>query len=266
MDERALGIFDSGVGGLTVAKAIRQRLPHEDLIYLGDTARVPYGNKSKETVIRYAREDCQFLLDRGVKAIVVACNTASAFALEVLQEELEVPLIGVIQPGVSAALQTTRSQKVGIIGTAGTIGSGAYQKRIKEKCPDIELITEATPLLVPLIEENWLEEEATRLVLLRYLRPFLEVKVDTLVLACTHYPLLKPVLQKVVGDEVSLVDSASTCALSVENLLREKKIEKGNEEEGKTQINLTDLPAHFKEMAVRFLDQKIEDISIVSLG
>lgn len=248
-----IGVFDSGVGGLTVVRALEEMLPKERLIYVGDTARVPYGNKSAETVVRYAREITRFLVGRGVKMVVVACNTASACALEVLRQECPVPVLGVIEPGVEAALAATRSGRVGIIGTAGTIGSGAYQGALLARRPDLEITARATPLLVPLVEENWLEHEATRVVLREYLGPLEEAGVDTLVLACTHYPLLKPVLAELLGEERVLVDSAEACARSVRRELEGMGLAAAGPGEGWTRLCLTDVPPAFMEMAGRFL-------------
>ncbi|MEO0454876.1 MAG: glutamate racemase [Verrucomicrobiota bacterium] len=183
--DQPLGVFDSGIGGLTVARAIRELLPQESILYLGDTARVPYGNKSSETVIRYAQEDAAFLKREGVKMIIVACNTASAFALEALQSDLEIPVIGVIEPGVEAALAQSNSKHIGIIGTSGTISSGAYQNQIAARQSEMRVSSKATPLLVPLIEEGWLDHSVTAKVLDEYLQPMLNEEVDTLVLACT---------------------------------------------------------------------------------
>jgi len=265
MDKRPLGIFDSGVGGLTVVRSLHELMPTESLIYLGDTARVPYGNKSPQTVIRYAREDSKFLLSKGVKAVVVACNTATAHALEVLRRELPVPVIGVIEPGVEAALKATRNRRVGIIGTQGTITSAAYQRALQARLPGIELVAEATPLLVPLIEEDWLEHAATQAVLEQYLRHFREAGVDTLVLACTHYPLLKPMLAKLLGPEVQLVDSARTCADFVRGALQVAGALNGGPEEAEIRVYLTDVPVHFTRMAERFLNRTLENVEVVSL-
>jgi glutamate racemase len=252
-DPRPIGVFDSGVGGLTVVRALEELLPHEKLVYVGDTARLPYGNKSAETVTRYSREITRFLAQRNVKVVVVACNTASAFALEALRAEATLPVLGVIDPGVQAALAATRSGRVGIIGTSGTIGSGAYQKLLLHHRPDLVITARATPLLVPLIEENWLDHEVTYCVLREYLRPMEEANIDTLVLACTHYPLLKPALAKLLGQERVLVDSAEACAVSVKRHLDQHGMRAEDGTPGRTELCLTDVPAHFASMARRFL-------------
>lgn len=258
-DTRALGVFDSGVGGLTVVRALNRLLPAESIVYLGDTARVPYGNKSREAVLRFAREDCRFLLSRDVKAIVVACNTATAFAVEALQAELDIPVIGVIQPGVDAALERSARKRIGIIGTTGTIGSGAYQEAIRRRCPEAEILARPTPLLVPLVEENWLEHEASRLIAGEYVQPFVKAGSDTLVLACTHYPLVANLLEEVAGGALQLVDSATTCAVHVRQVLEEKGLLHANESPGEVTACLTDWSEHFSALAARFLDRPLRD-------
>lgn len=263
---KALGVFDSGVGGLTVAKAIHELLPSLPIVYLGDTARVPYGNKSPETILRFAREDCAFLLGREVGAIVVACNTASAHALQQLKTELAVPIFGVIEPGVKAALAQTQTGRIGIIGTAGTIASEAYQNELKSIRPDLFILAQPTPLLVPLVEEDWLNHGATRLVLKEYLAPFLEARIDTLVLACTHYPLLKESIASVMGPGVALVDSATTCAEGLKSFLESSGVElKGKGERGDIDIFLTDRPRGFASLAGRFLGEEVEPSEVVAL-
>jgi glutamate racemase len=263
-DPRPLGVFDSGVGGLTVVRELQRQLPNESIFYLGDTARVPYGNKSPETVRRFAHEDSKFLVERGVKAIVVACNTASAHALESLRAEFSVPVFGVIEPGVTAALDETKGGRIGIIGTSGTIASGAYQSAIQAARPEAFILAEPTPLLVPLVEEAWLDHQATRLILVEYLRPFLEARIDTLVLACTHYPLLRGIIQEVAGPEIALVDSASTCAGL---LAKEEGVSFGAGEGGtEVRLYLTDLPRGFSSLAGRFLGGAIDSVEVVSLA
>jgi len=248
-----IGIFDSGVGGLTVARAIRQALPEEHLIYLGDTARVPYGNKSAETVVRYAREDAAFLCGHGVKCIVVACNTASAYALEALKDEFSVPVMGVIEPGIEAALAAASSRKIGIIGTVGTIGSGAYQSALQDGRSGLDVRAVATPLLVPLVEEGRVDGPVARMIVEDYLQPLLDEGMDTLVLACTHYPLLLPLLEEMVGDRVQLIDSASTCANRLKHHLGERGERRGAGEEGRLDLYLTDVQDHSSGFIVRFL-------------
>lgn len=253
MKERALGIFDSGVGGLTVVRAVQDLLPNEDVIYLGDTARLPYGSKSPETIRQFAREDASFLMEKGVKAIVVACNTATAHGLEGLRERFEVPVLGVIEPGVDAALAGGLAERIGIIATRGTIRSHAYQHALATRRTGLMIHGVATPLLVPLIEEGWIEEEVTREVLRKYLEPLVARGIDTLLLACTHYPLLIPVLREVLPNDVRLVDSATTCAEHLKARLEEMDLLSEREAEGGLEIFLTDLSEQFEELARRFL-------------
>lgn len=263
--EAPLGIFDSGVGGLTVVQAIRQLMPHESIVYLGDTARVPYGEKSPATIRTFSREICRFLQAKGVKAIVVACNTASAHALQTLQKEFPLPVFGVIDPGVQTALQTTRCNKIGIIGTRGTIRSQAYQTALNTARPGVELLVQATPLLVPLVEENYLQHAATRLVLEDYLKPLLAGGIDTLVLACTHYPLLKPLLQEIAGAKVQLVDSASVTAQHLHEYLSPHHLLNPGKERGTIDVYLTDMPIQFPTLAERFLHEKPSTIEVITL-
>jgi glutamate racemase len=248
-----LGVFDSGVGGLTVVRALRELLPNESIIYLGDTARVPYGSKSPDTIRRFSVEDTQFLVGRGVKAVIVACNTATAHALPLLQATFRVPVIGVLEPGVEATLADPACQRVGIIGTAGTIRSSAYQYALAMRRPDLRIHAEATPLLVPFIEEGWIEHPALRAVLKEYLGPLLGKGIDTLVLGCTHYPLLVPQLRKLLGRKIRLVDSASTCATRVAELLREQDLLRGGRTKPALEIHLTDLSEQAEVMVRRFL-------------
>lgn len=212
MPNAPIGIFDSGIGGLTVARSIHALLPSESTIYLGDSARVPYGPKSPETVRRYAREILAWLVGQGVKAVVVACNTATAHALDELRRLSPVPVLGVIEPGARAAARASRAGAVGVIGTTGTIASGAYRKALLQESPELRVIEQACPLLVPFVEEGWLTHPATRLVVEEYLVPLRAAGVDTLVLGCTHYPLLKPLLADVMGPTVQLIDSAAETA------------------------------------------------------
>src|SRR5688572_27764858 len=212
MNRAPIGIFDSGIGGLTVARAIYERLPGESTIYFGDTARVPYGPKSPDTVRRYSLEILRWLLDQGVKAVVIACNTSTAHALDALQAESPVPVIGVIEPGARAAAAASRGGPVGVIGTAGTIASNAYAKAIRRARPNARVEQRACPLFVPLVEEGWFEHPAAELIAREYLGPLHDAGVDALVLGCTHYPLLKPLLQRVMGAGVRLIDSGEETA------------------------------------------------------
>ena len=217
-----IGVFDSGIGGLTVVHELMRQLPHESIIYFGDTARVPYGPKSPDTVRRYSREITHWLQEQGVKAIVIACNTATAHALPVLRAELPVPVVGVVGPGARAAVDATERGSIGVIGTMGTINSGAYERAIRDATPDATITTRACPLFVPLVEEGWLEHEATRLVAKEYLSPMAAANVDTLVLGCTHYPLLNPLIAEVLGPDVRLIDSAEETAAETRRVLEEE--------------------------------------------
>jgi glutamate racemase len=219
MSTAPIGIFDSGIGGLTVARAIQDLLPQESTVYLGDTARVPYGPKSPETVRRYSREILDWLLTQEVKAVVVACNTATAHALDDLRAISPVPVIGVIEPGARAAVAATRNDRIGVIGTAGTVASGAYRRALLARKPDLEVVQQACPLLVPFVEEGWLVHPATRMVIEEYLVPLRTAGVDVLVLGCTHYPLLKPLLTHVMGQSVRLIDSALETARELARVL-----------------------------------------------
>ncbi|MCM0080396.1 glutamate racemase [Geomonas sp. Red32] len=265
MNWKAIGIFDSGVGGLTVLKEIVRVLPQEDTIYLGDTARVPYGTKSPETVIRYSHQIAHYLQSQDIKLLVVACNTASAVALGSLSAELPVPVVGVIEPGAKAAVAATRTGKVGVIGTAGTIGSSAYTKAIKRINPDIEVVTRACPLFVPLAEEGWVDNEVARLTARIYLGDLREQGVDTLVLGCTHYPILKKVIAEVMGPGVTLVDSAEETTLTVAGILGEQDLLRPKGELGNHHYYVTDVPAGFIRVGNRFLGGNLGDVYQVDL-
>ena len=261
-----VGVFDSGIGGLTVAHEIIRQLPHERLIYFGDTARVPYGPKSPDTVRRYSREIASFLQGEGVKAIVVACNTATAHALPVLREELPLPVIGVVEPGARAAMRATRSGHVGVIGTAGTVKSGAYERAIRDIDPDVRITARACPLFVPLIEEGWVDSEVTRLVAREYLEPLAEAGVDTLVLGCTHYPLLKPLIAEVMGPDVRLIDSAAETAAEAARVLGEHALESPETGKGTHRFVASDDPLQFLQLGQRFLGDAISGVEVRTLG
>ena len=219
-----IGVFDSGVGGLTVAREIIRQIPNERIVYFGDTARLPYGTKSKDTIIRYARQIVNFLINEGVKAIVVACNTASAYALEEIKDEIEVPIIGVVKPGARTAVSVTKNNRICVIATEGTINSGLYTKLIHEQNPEIEVIGKACPLLVSLVEEGWLHDDITDQVLERYLKDLKQADIDTLVLGCTHYPLLRSSVGRIMGDKVNLVNPAYETAIELKRLLAAREL------------------------------------------
>ena len=262
MNKAPLGVFDSGIGGLTVARALFERLPQESIIYFGDTARVPYGPKSPDTVRRYSGEILNYLLGRGVKAVVVACNTSTAHALPYLQERSSVPVVGVIEPGARAAVAATRTGIIGVIGTAGTIASGAYERAIKALRPDARVHSQACPLFVPLVEEGWFEHPAAELIAREYLAPLQRAKVDVLVLGCTHYPLLKPLLARVMGTEVRLVDSAEETAKTVtEELQRLDLLSNGGGHEHRFVVS--DDEPHFRKVGAVFLGEKLKKVEVV---
>lgn len=265
MSQRRIGVFDSGVGGLTVVKALNELLPSESVVYFGDTARVPYGSKSPETVIRFAREDAEFLLGKQIKLLVVACNTASSVSLPALRDFADVPVVGVIDPGASAAAAATRTGSVGVIGTLGTISSGAYQKALKGFPSVKKVIAQPTPLLVPMVEEGWLDHPVTRMVLQEYTAPLVAEGADTLVLGCTHYPLLKPCLSDLLGDEITLVDSAASTAIEVSRILLDSGL--GSEgARGTNSFFVSDIPLKFQEIAQRFLGSAITLVTQVEVG
>jgi glutamate racemase len=262
-----IGVFDSGIGGLTVAREIMRQLPHESIIYFGDTARVPYGPKSPDTVIRYSREITSFLKAQGVKAVVVACNTATAHALPTLRAENDLPIIGDIEPGSRAAARVTKAGNIGVIGTQGTINSRAYEKAIAAELPTANIIARACPLFVPLVEEGWLETDATNLIAREYLGSFVDANVDTLVLGCTHYPLLKRAIGEVVGRTVRLIDSAEETAAETAATLKEAGLARVNSDESPTyRFIASDAPEQFLRVGQRFLGTAIDRVETVTLG
>lgn len=289
-NKNAIGVFDSGIGGLTVLREITALLPGENTIYLGDTARVPYGSKSKETIERYSFEIARFLQKLGVKMLVAACNTASAYAVPRLAAELDIPVLGVIEPGARAAVAATKTRRVGVIGTEGTIKSNSYVNAIKRLCEnggafdivehgkksfdryfevkpgsDVVIFTKACPLFVPLVEEGWTDDAVTRIVAERYLTGLKDEDIDTLVLGCTHYPLLKKTIASVMGEAVSLIDSAASTALEVKRLLNEKGLlnESGNDTTHR--FFVTDSPERFMQVGRRFFGEKLLDAELAAL-
>ncbi len=265
-DASPIGVFDSGVGGLTVVRALRERLPAEHIVYLGDTARLPYGTKSPETVIRYTRACAGVLLKHRIKLLVVACNTASAHALHTLQDEVSVPVIGVIEPGAGAAAAATRSGRIGVIGTRGTVTSGAYQQALAELAPEAEVFARACPLFVPLAEEGWVEGDVPERVAREYLAEFIERGVDTLLLACTHYPLLVGVIARVMGPGVTVVDSAVATARTVADVLDGLgETNDPNAGPGTLTCLVSDSPERFHETGRTFLGSEIGDVAWVDV-
>lgn len=266
MNRHPIGVFDSGVGGLTVVHELMRQLPHEPLIYFGDTARVPYGNKSPDTVRRYSREILAFLLSREVKVVVVACNTVSAHALEELIRVSPVPVEGVIGPGARAAVRASRTGRIGVIGTAGSMRSGAYERAIRKIEPSSRVTQRACPLFVPFVEEGWLDRPATKLVAHEYLDPLRDGGIDTLVLGCTHYPLLKPLLSEVMGPDVRLIDSAEETAAAVSRELGSSTLHAPDDTEGHVHFVVSDAPEQFERVGAAFLGERVRDVETVVLG
>lgn len=262
----AIGVFDSGLGGLSVVKELRKVLPHEDIIYFGDTARLPYGSKSPETIRKFSKENTKFLLDRGVKAIIVACHSASSVALPELEREFSLPIIGVLYPAASAAVKKTRNRKIGVIGTTLTIEAGTYEKIIKSLDPKIEIIAKPAPLLVPLVEEGWVKSPITLQVLKIYLEPLLKEKIDTLLLGCTHYPLLKPAIRKIIKEQVNLVDASLETAVSTQKLLSEQNLLNPQKSQGKLKFYFSDLSPQLYLVAQRFLGFELKEVNRASLS
>ncbi len=259
---KPIGVFDSGIGGLTVVSALRALLPNEQIYYLGDTARVPYGGKSAATVERYSLEIAAMLLEEHCKTIVVACNTASALALPRLEEHSPVPVTGVIRPGAAAAVAATRNGHIGVIGTRATIKSRAYERAIRELDPALRVTARACPLFVPLIEEGWLQSPVTDAIVREYLEPLVAEGVDTVVLGCTHYPLLRPAIQRFLGESVTLVDSAENCATAVMQLLEAENLRADQATDGKLSVALTDPPDAFLEVARQALQLDIGKVQL----
>jgi glutamate racemase len=255
--DHAIGVFDSGIGGLTVLQKLIEILPAENTVYLGDTARAPYGTKSVETVVRYSFENTEFLIQKGVKLVVVACNTSTALALEALREKVNVPLIGVIEPGVRKALLLTKNRKVGVIGTEATIQSGAYTKALKTHAGDIEVYSRACPMFVPLVEEGWIDNGVASLTVEAYLGSLKQSGIDTLILGCTHYPLLKKAIRNYMGSAVQLVDSAEEIAREVGTALEKQSLAR-RDGTGNHSFFVTDAPDRFIKVGGRFLGEKVE--------
>ena len=263
----AIGVFDSGIGGLTVVRALLARLPHERIVYVGDTARVPYGPKSPETVRRYADEIAQWLVDEGVKVVVIACNTATAHALDRLRERLPIPVIGVVEPGAGAAVAAAHGMPVGVIGTAGTIASGAYERAIHGIDPDVVVLARPCPLFVPLVEEGWVDHPVTRTVAHEYLAPLVADGIGALVLGCTHYPLLAPVLAECVGPHVRLIDSADETARATEQVLAEAGLlAPARATPPRHRFIASDAPDRFLALGQRFLAGAIDHVEHVAFG
>ncbi|WAW15002.1 glutamate racemase [Peptostreptococcus equinus] len=265
MDNRPIGVFDSGLGGLTVLKEINKYLENEDTIYFGDTARVPYGPRSKETIIKYTFQAINFLITKNVKAIVIACNTATARALSEARIQFTIPIVGVIEPGAKTASEYTKNNIVGVIGTAGTISSKAYVKAINRRNPDIKVIAKACPLFVPLVEEGWANKEISSVAAHMYLDELVEQGVDSIVLGCTHYPILKRTIGEAVGMDVKLINPAKETALYLKKILEENNMETQSTIKGKCQYYVSDINEQFEEVASEFLKREIEGLKKVEI-
>lgn len=269
MDRNApVGVFDSGVGGLTVAREIIRQMPEERIIYFGDTARLPYGSKSRDTVLRYSRQIIRFLKSKQVKAIVIACNTASSYALEMVRAESDIPIIGVINAGARTAVQATRNGRIGVIGTDGTVGSGIYKEVMQKLRPEIRVFQKACPLFVPLVEEGLFHDSVTDEIASRYLSVLKGKYIDTLVLGCTHYPLLRSTIGRLMGEDVTLVNPAYETALELRSLLREAGLnreEADGPEEEKYQFYVSDLAEKFTSFAVSILPGEVKETRKISI-
>lgn len=263
--EKPIGVFDSGIGGLTVVKRLSSVLPRESIVYFGDTARVPYGSKSNSTVIDYSIQDTSFLLHKNVKAVVVACNTASSIAIPELRKRFTVPVIGVILPGADMAIRETKNGRIGVIGTRATISNQAYSKAIKDIDNKIEVFEKACPLFVPIAEEGWTHHQATYEIAEEYLKELREKDIDTLVLGCTHYPILADVIQDVIGKDVKLIDSGIATAEVVRNEINRIGFETNSAVSGNLDVYVSDIPTTFKQVAELFLGKKINDVVKVDI-
>ncbi|MCX5702534.1 MAG: glutamate racemase [Candidatus Omnitrophica bacterium] len=260
--KKAIGVFDSGVGGLTVVKELIRELPYEDIVYFGDTARVPYGIKSRETVIRFSIENVLFLLKQDIKLICVACNTSSSVALPLIKSHFKVPVVGVITPGVKEAVYASQNKRIGVIGTRATIKSRSYENEIKQLDPGVSVVAVSCPLFVPFVEEGWLSGKVVVEVARKYLEPLKRSGVDTVILGCTHYPLIKPVIKEVMGKQVTLIDSARQVAVEVKNILAtEGLLNRGRL--GRQKFYVSDNPEWFRSLAKRFLGKNVRDVKKV---
>ena len=262
-----IGVFDSGVGGLTVAREIMRNLPKEDIVYFGDTARVPYGSKSKDNIIRYSRQIIHFLQTKGVKAIVIACNTASALALDTVKDEFDIPIIGVVEPGARAALSVTQTKKIGVIGTEATVRSSMYEQIIQGASPDVSVIAKACPLFVPLVEEGFKKHPVTDEIIDYYLASFKETDIDALILGCTHYPLLRSKIREYVGEKITLVNPAYETAMDLSKILKEQDMENPDVEgdHGSYSFYVSDAADKFKQFANSILPYDIETTKQINI-
>ena len=261
--QQPIGVFDSGIGGLTVVRALMERLPFENIVYFGDTARVPYGVKSVETIAHYTTQIAQFLLEKNVKLLIIACNTMAAVAAQTVRDMSPVPVLDVIEAGAWAAVEASKTQQIGVIGTPTTVNSNTYARAIHSLTPHARIYSQACPLFVPLVEEGWLDHEVTRLTALEYLKPVIAEHIDTLVLGCTHYPLIKPLLQEVMGGEVKLVDSAEAMANRTAALLTELHLANTRHTPPNYEYYVTDVPVKFQTIGERFLGRSLSHLHVV---
>ena len=264
VSRKPIGVFDSGIGGLTVVKSVMRELPYEPIVYFGDTARVPYGSKSKSTIVKFSMENVEFLLRFGVKCIIVACNTSSSWALPTLRRYFKVPIVGVIRPGARAAANKTATKRVGVIGTDATIRSRAYELELKRIDPSISVVSQSCPLFVPLVESGWLNGPVSAQIAATYLDPLKRQRVDTLILGCTHYPLLASVIQRVMGPQVSLVDSATQTAAEIRGLLAWNEWLSSSRTRPRHRFFVTDEPDHFTQIGQRFLGHPIRSVERIT--
>lgn len=265
ISKKSIGVFDSGLGGLTVLKEISKVLPNENIIYFGDTARVPYGPRSSETVTKYTFQSINFLLENDIKAIVIACNTASARSLEKAQERYNVPIIGVVKPGARRAVISTKNNKIGVIGTEGTVQSKAYELEMKKLLSNVEVYSKPCGLFVPIVEEGWADSQVALLTAQEYLSAFNGTEIDTLVLGCTHYPILTNTIKKVTGNKIRLVNPAEETALDLKKLLEEKELINIQTEKPKYKYFVSDMPERFMSIGQNFIQKPFEDISVVEI-
>ncbi len=264
--DQPIGVFDSGIGGLTVVRSLAELLPSEEIVYLGDTARLPYGTKSAETIRRFAHEDTEFLIERQVKMVIVACHSATSAALPFLKKDYKLPIIGVIEPGARAAVKLTANRRIGVIGTPATISAGEYERAILAVDPNVRVIAKSTPLFVPLVEEGWVDRPVTHQIIAEYLTSFKQDKVDTLLLGCTHYPLLAPALDRFFEHKVKLVDSGDETAQTAHEVLEKMKLLRSSSHKGGCRFYLTDLSPNFRTIGERFLGEPMGDVARVSIS
>lgn len=265
MDSRPIGVFDSGIGGLTVVKEIMEQLPNESIVYFGDTARVPYGTKSKETITKYSFQCIRFLLEKKVKAIVVACNTASAASLDVIKQSFDIPIVGVVEPGAIAACEVTKLNRIGIIGTESTVSSGAYEKEINVINNNVKMILKACPLFVPIVEEGWQDTEIAKLTAKEYLEELKQKDIDALVMACTHYPLLENTIGSLMGEEIKLVNPAFETAKTLKNVLHQLHIQSKSSKHAGYEFYVSDNPVKFKRVGENFLSKPIPHVQKIDI-